>query len=105
MKRSFKLIIALLFIFQISQAKSKPDTVKVGAFIISIHDLDFHDLQYTVRFWLWFNYDNPKFDFSKQIDIPNAKDIEISSQSIDTVNGKYWAQMRVKCTMKKNWRV
>lgn len=105
MKHWLKLIIPLLFAFQLSQAKSRPDTVRVGAFIISIHDIDFHDLQYTVRMWLWFNYDNPKFDFSKQIDIPNAKDIEISSVSIDTVNGRYWAQMRVKCTMKENWKV
>ncbi len=85
--------------------KAKSDTVKVGAYIISIHDINFHQQEYIVRFWLWFVYDNPKFDFSQQIDITNAKDIEISSVTIDTVRGKYWAQMRVKCTMKENWRV
>ncbi|MBS1489310.1 MAG: hypothetical protein JSS93_02180 [Bacteroidetes bacterium] len=105
MKSSLNFLFACLFIFNFSQAKSKPDTVRIGAFIISIHDINFHDQQYTVRFWLWFNYANPKFDFAKQIDIPNAKDIEISSESIDTVKGRYWAQMRVKCTMKENWRV
>lgn len=77
----------------------------VGAYIISIHDINFHSQEYIARFWLWFVYDNPHFDFSQQIDIINAKDIEISSATIDTVKGKYWAQMRVKCTMKENWRV
>lgn len=86
-------------------AKEKADTVKVGAYIISIHDINFHDKEYTARFWLWFVYKNPRLNFVNQIDIPNAKDIEISSESVDTVKGVYWAQMRVKCTMKENWRV
>jgi hypothetical protein len=88
-----------------AQAKSKPDTVKAGAFIISVHDINFHDMEYTARFWLWFVYDNPELDFSKSIDIVNAKDIQISSVSVDTVNGKYWAQMKMQCVMKENWRV
>ncbi len=108
MKAKVKIGLALvLVVFSIgfSTAKSTADSVKVGAYIISIHDINFHAQEYTVRFWLWFVYDNPRFDFAKQIDITNAKDIEISSTSIDTVNGKYWAQMRVKCTMKENWKV
>jgi hypothetical protein len=103
-----KILLFLLPVFfsaSIASAGDKTDSVKVGAYIISIHDINFHAQEYTVRFWLWFVYDNPSFDFSKQIDITNAKDIEISSTSIDKVNGKYWAQMRVKCTMKENWRV
>lgn len=103
-----KLHITLLFVLVGSMAalgKEKADTVKVGAYIISIHDINFHDQEYTARFWLWFVYKNPKLNFSQQIDIPNAKEVEISSESVDTVNGIYWAQMRVKCTMKQNWRV
>ena len=104
-----KIILFLLPAFSlisfIASAEEKADTVKVGAYIISIHDINFHAQEYTVRFWLWFVYDTPRFDFSKQIDITNAKSIEISSTSLDTVNGKYWSQMRVKCTMKENWRV
>jgi hypothetical protein len=107
-----RLIIPLLILVSFSSFakakktnKPKSDTVKVGAYIISIHDINFHQKEYIARFWLWFVYDNPSYDFSQQIDIVNAKDIEISSATIDTVKGKYWAQMRVKCTMKENWRV
>jgi len=105
MKTSYRFLLLLLFVSAFARAQSKPDTVKVGAFIISVHDISFHDMEYTARFWLWFVCDNPKLDFSKQLDIPNAKDIEISSISVDTVNGKYWTQMRLKCVMKENWRV
>ncbi len=82
-----------------------PDTVKVGAYIISLHDINFHDKEYTVRFWLWFVYNNPDFDFSKQLDIPNAKSIEPPEIIMDSVDGKAWAIMKMKCTMKERWDV
>jgi hypothetical protein len=56
-----------------SAVAENPDTVKVGAFVISVHDINFHEKEYTVRFWLWFLHNNAEFDFSKQLDIPNAK--------------------------------
>jgi hypothetical protein len=65
-----------------------PDTVKVGAYIISLHDINFHEKEYTIRFWLWFVYDNPDFDFSKQLDIPNAKSIEPPEIIMDSIDNK-----------------
>ena len=81
------------------------DTVKTGAYIISVHDINFHDKEYTIRFWLWFLYDNKDFDFKNQLDIPNAKSIDEPSVLSDTVNGKTWVQLKMKCTMKENWIV
>ena len=92
-------------------AKSVPDTVKVGVYIVSVHDINFRDKEYTVRFWLWFVYkahkpgEGPKFDFPDQIDITNAKEIDQPKVIADTVDGKVWVQMRMKCTMKENWKV
>lgn len=82
-----------------------PDTVKVGAYVISVHDINFHDKEYTIRFWLWFVYDNPDFDFSKQLDIPNAKEIEPPEIITDSIDGKAWTIMKMKCTMKESWDV
>ena len=58
-----------------------------------------------MRFWLWFLYDNPEFDFTTQLDIPNAKTIEPPESIIDTVAGKTWVMLKMKCTMKENWSV
>lgn len=85
--------------------ESHPDTVKIGAYIISVHDINFHDKQYTIRMWLWLLYDNLEFDFAKQIDIPNAKQIDEPEVIMDMVDGKMWQLMKMKCTMKKNWAV
>ncbi|MDH4297000.1 MAG: hypothetical protein OEV74_12005, partial [Cyclobacteriaceae bacterium] len=86
-------------------ANNGPDTVKIGAYIISVHDINFHDKEYTIRFWLWFVYDNPDFDFSKQLDIPNAKTIEPPEIIMDSIDGKAWTIMKMKCTMKERWDV
>jgi hypothetical protein len=82
-----------------------PDTVTVGAYVISVHDINFHEKEYTLRFWLWFIYDNPEFDFSKQLDIPNAKAIDEPEIIYDSINGKTWVILKMKCTMKENWNV
>lgn len=82
-----------------------PDTVKVGAYVISVHDINFHEKEYTVRFWLWFLHDNSDFDFSKQLDIPNAKSIEFEEPITDSLEGKAWVIMKMKCVMKQNWNV
>jgi hypothetical protein len=84
---------------------SSPDTVKAGAYIISVHDINFHEKEYTIRFWLWFLYDNADFDFSRQLDIPNAKSIDKPEIIIDSMDGKAWVIMKMKCTMKESWNV
>jgi hypothetical protein len=88
-----------------SEVVSPPDTVNVGAYIISLHDINFHDKEYTIRFWLWFVYDNPDFDFMRQLDIPNAKEIAPPEIILDSLDGKRWAIMKMKCKMKENWDV
>jgi hypothetical protein len=96
--------VCLLFAAPDLQAQA-PDTVRVGAYVISVHDINFHDKEYTVRFWLWFLYNNPEFDFTTQLDIPNAKTIEPPESIIDTVDGKTWVMLKMKCTMKESWSV
>jgi hypothetical protein len=98
------LLFALLTVPLVARANA-PDTARVGAYVISVHDINFHDKEYTARFWLWFLYNNPEFDFTTQLDIPNAKTIEPPESIIDTVDGKTWVMLKMKCTMKENWSV
>ncbi len=116
-RKNKNLLILLTILFSATSfesfGKTEPDTVKVGAYIITVHDIDFHSKEYTMRFWIWFVYKPQKpdpndpllFDFSNQIDIPNAKEIEISETVTDTVEGKIWVQMKMKCRMKQDWKV
>ena len=96
---------SLLSAQESDSTEEAPDTVKVGAYIISVHDINFHNKEYTARFWLWLLYDNLEFDFPTQIDIPNAKQIDKPEVIMDMVDGKMWQLMKMKCLMKHNWRV
>ena len=100
-----KFFILSCFLLSCLLTYAQPDTVKVGAYIISVHDINFHEKEYTARFWLWFVYNNPDFDFSKQLDIPNAKDIDDPEIINDSLDGKAWTIMKMKSTMKESWNV
>jgi len=82
-----------------------PDTVKIGAYVMSLHDINFHDKEYTMRFWLWVLHKNEKFDFPYQVEIPNAKSLEKPDMMVDKIDGKVWCLMKMKSTMKQSWSV
>jgi len=54
---------------------------------------------------LWFLYNNPNFDFTTQVEVPNAKSIEKPDVLVDTINGKTWVLMKMKSVMKQSWNV
>ncbi len=96
-----------MFVFMAGLAFAKPspdvpDTVRVGTYIISLHDINFSRKRIYRTLRLWFLYDNADFDFSKQLDIPNAKSIEPPEIITDSIDGKAWVIMKMKCTMKEN---
>ena len=56
-----------------SAAQTKPDTVKLGIYVTSIHDIDFKQKEYNINFWIWLKYKKREFDFVRNLEIPNAK--------------------------------
>jgi hypothetical protein len=99
-----KSILILLF-FLSAAAIAQPDTVRVGAYMMSVHDINFHDKEYTARFWLWFVFKNPEFDFVKQLDITNAKSIDSPQLLEDSLGNSKWSMLKMKSVMKENWNV
>jgi len=99
------ILLLLVVTLQAQAAPRTPDTVKVGSYILSLHDINFHDKEYTMRFWLWFLYNDKDFDFTNQVEVPNAKNIEKPDVLVDTINGKTWVLMKMKSVMKQSWNV
>ncbi|MEO8404459.1 MAG: hypothetical protein ABI480_07695 [Chitinophagaceae bacterium] len=83
----------------------KPDTVSVGIYITSIHDIDFKEKEYTVTFWLWLKYKNRDFDFYNNLEVPQAKTVTKSFMSEDTTGEKVYMQMKLQCVMKDTWKI
>ena len=109
MKR-FILFFGLLACFNCTNAQdsaraASPDTVRVGIYITSIHDIDFKQKEYNVNFWLWLKYRNKDFDFLQNLEIPNAKNFTKSYSTIDTSNGMVYIVMKLQCEMKDSWKI
>lgn len=99
-----RLLLLLAIVFS-HLVQASPDTVRVGAYVMSVHDINFHDKEYTARYWLWFIFKNPAFDFVKQLDITNAKTIDQPQLLDDSLGHDKWQMMKMRCVMKENWNV
>jgi hypothetical protein len=107
MKQPVLLILCfLLFLLPHSRAQSQPpDTVKVGIYITSVHDIDFKQKEYAVNFWLWLKYKNKDFNFLENLEIPMAKEVNRSFATTDTSGGQVYMQMKLQCKMKDSWKI
>lgn len=88
-----------------AQGKTTPDTVSVGIYITSIHNIDFKNKEFTATFWLWLKYRNRDFDFMNNLEVPNAKTVEKSFSSVDSSGEKVYMQMKLQCVMKDSWKI
>jgi hypothetical protein len=106
----FSLKIVAFFIFSVvyfsaNAQNAKPDTVSIGIFITSIHDIDFKQKEYSVNFWLWLKYKNKDFDFYNNLEVPQAKTVTKSFVTLDSSEGRIFMQMKLQCVMKDSWRI
>ena len=84
----------------------KPDTVAVGMYITSIHDIDYRQKQYAISFWLWFTYKNPGIDFYKYLEIPDSKSYTVTYNEVDTsIPGRSATVLKLQCIMKDSWNI
>ena len=95
----------LLSLGLVRAQETPPDTVTVGIYITSIHDIDFKNKEYSTNFWLWLKYKNKNFDFYNNLEIPQAKSVTKSFVFTDTSGGKVYMQMKLQCVMKDSWRI
>ena len=111
MQKTVRLIILLCFFsfaFSPSNLQAQDtlqDTVSVGIYITSIHDIDFKQKEYTLTFWLWLKYKNRQFDFFNNLEIPQAKTVEKSFSTIDTSDERVYMMMKLQCVMKDSWKI
>lgn len=86
-------------------AQQKKDTVYVGIYITSIHDIDFKQKEFTTTFWIWLKYKNPALDFVNNLEVPSAKTVDKAFSTIDSSNGRIFLQMKLQCVMKDSWKI
>ncbi len=106
MSKAFCFFIPLLLCVSFCKAQSsKPDTVRVGIYITSIHDIDFKQKEYYVSFWLWLKYKNRDFDFLQNLEVPLSKNVTRSFATVDSSGNEFYLLMKLQCQMKDSWRI
>jgi hypothetical protein len=109
MLKTFLFPALLVFSFFLSSKSTaqdaKPDTVKAGIYITSIHDIDFKQKEYALNLWLWLKYKNKDFDFLQNLEVPQAKSVEKSFSTIDSSDGEIYLMMKLQCVMKDSWKI
>src|SRR5690348_8961195 len=91
--------------FNTSAQPVKPDTVSVGIYINSIHDINFKEKEFTANFWLWLKYKNRDFDFYNNLEVPAAKTVTKSFVTVDSSGDKVNVLMKLQCVMKDSWKI
>ncbi|HVF96682.1 MAG TPA: hypothetical protein VM871_05150 [Flavisolibacter sp.] len=105
MKKLFFFFIITVATYSVfAQDSTRRDTVKVGVYITSIHDIDFKQKEYALHLWLWLKYRNRDFDFMKNLEVPQAKSVEKSFAVIDSSGEELYMQMKLQCVMKDSWK-
>jgi hypothetical protein len=98
-------LILLSGTFKASSQDAQPDTVEVGIYVTSIHNIDFSNREYDITFWLWLKYQKKEFNFLQFLEIPNAKSHIYEFVNVDSSQNEVSIQMKVQCVMKDSWRV
>jgi hypothetical protein len=109
MKKALLLIVfctVASFLTKAFAEDAKPDTVKVGIYVTSVHDIDFRQKEYSINLWLWMKYKRAEFDFMKNLEVPMAKSVEKSYATLDTLeDGTIYLLMKLQCVMKGTWKI
>jgi hypothetical protein len=105
MKNTFLFLVFGFYMTALQAQHVKPDTVKAGIYITSIHNIDFKQKEYEIHFWVWFKYKNPNLNFSEFLEIPNAKTFTRLFDTVQNTNDEIYAQMKFQCTMNDTWKV
>src|SRR5688572_7335177 len=104
-KTSLLLFLCLFFGLSANAKAIKPDTVKVGIYITSIHDIDFKQKEFSTNLWLWLKYKKKEFNFLENLEIPGAKSVEKSFAVVDSSGDEIYMQMKLQCVMKDSWKI
>jgi hypothetical protein len=101
-----RLILLLFLFFSVSTSgHSQADTVKIGAFINDVYDINLAEKSFSAQFWVWFNYTKPELRPLETLEISNAKSVDYSLEFSETQNGIQWVGKKVSAVLKKDWDI
>lgn len=105
--RKFFAIVAAMFVTENIWADPtpnvEPDRAMLGAYIISIHDLNFGANTFGADLWIWTDYENPRLQPLKTLELVNAKSATTTLQNTQQKEIQTWSQEKIQGTFRHSW--
>lgn len=81
------------------------DTVRIGAYIFSIYDLDFPGCKLDIDFYLWYNTNRDSIDMLENLEVINATEYNKSNETKEKRGKNQYQTVRINSTIKEVWNV
>ncbi len=82
-----------------------PDTVKIGAYLFSLYDMDFPGNKLNVDFYLWYNTKKDSMNLLENLEIINSTEINKSYEMNEKRGDVYFHSVRISTKIKEQWEV
>ncbi len=87
------------------QNKQYPDTVKVGAYIFSIYNLDFPGNRLNTDFYVWYNYKDTALKPAETFELVNSTEFSKIGESDEKYDSILYSTFRCNSVIKQEWDV
>ena len=99
------IILLLCFAALPCALRAQADTVKIGAFINDLYDINLSEKSFSTEFWVWFNYRDSLLKPLESLEISNAKEVDASLDFYEIKGGMCWAGKKIHAVIKKDWDI
>lgn len=82
-----------------------PDTVKIGAYVLSVYDLDFPANKVNVDFYLWYNARKDSLELLQYLEVINATEFSKTGETDEKRGNIVYQTVRVNSQIKEDWDV
>jgi hypothetical protein len=81
------------------------DTVKIGAYIFSVYDLDFPGNKVNVDLYLWYNSENDSINMLEYLELINSSWYSKTAETNEKRGNSVYQTVRINSTIKQEWDV
>ncbi len=89
----------------VEESSGPADTVKIGAYVFSLYDLDFPGNKVNADFYVWYNAKKDSLDLLNNLEIINSSEFSKSYETVEKRGDISYNSIRIDATIKQEWQV
>ena len=89
----------------VEESSGPADTVKIGAYVFSLYDLDFPGNKVNADFYVWYNAKKDSLELLNNLEIINSSEFSKSYETVEKRGDISYNSIRIDATIKQEWLV